>query len=150
MTELSYADFWNEIDAKIRPAEAMVLATCSGGRVTTRTICPLSMGEDILFSTNDGSLKITQIRENPNIALALDGINVEAVAQLYGHPDSHPTFMKEYAAKYPGVVSTYESSPDGMLVIAKPTVISVYRFVDGKACKDILDVPAHRAYRVEL
>ncbi len=149
MLELNYGEFLDEIVRKLEPAQQIVLATCADDAITTRLVCPLNDGLTIMISTGKNSLKIEQIRKNPRVALVLDGINIEATAELYGHPDDHPTFFDRYAKKYPEIVKTYKSTPDGMLVILKPTKVSIYQYT-GKACKDILDVKAKRAYREEL
>ncbi len=46
-------------------------------------------------------------RQNLQVAFFLDGLNIETTATFYGHPDTHPTFRMEYAAKYPKYVRTY-------------------------------------------
>lgn len=149
MMELNYEDFWAEIEAQLRPAEAIILATSADSRVTTRTVCPLLDGTDILISTGGRSLKIQQIKANPNVALVLGGINIEAFATLYGHPGTHPTFPAAYAEKYPQLGAIYKSEPEDVLIVARPKRITLYKYT-GKACEDVLDMEAKKAFRIEL
>ncbi len=150
MTELNFKTFWDDVRGQLETANTIILATCVENHITTRTMAPLLDGTSILLSTGRNSLKVQQMQQNPNIALVLGGINIEATAEIYGHPSTYPTYKEIYAARYPEYAETYKSSPEDVLVIAKMQKISIYNYCDGKACKDILDVSEKRAYRIEL
>ncbi len=149
MEELNYSALSAEIEAKLAPLEAIVLATCTDGKVTARTMCPVNDGLTILFSTNRNSEKAEQIRKNPNIALATGNLQIEAVAEVFGHPSGHSFFIAEYPKKYPHFGEMYPENPDDLLIIARPTKISLYKFL-GKPCADVLEAEGERAYRVGL
>lgn len=93
--------------------------------------------------------RVEQIRQNPNIALAIGNLKVEAVAELFGHPSVHPFFLEEYPKKFPHLGKIYSSTPDDLLIIAKPIKISLYKFI-GKPCEDVLEIENDCAYRIEL
>ena len=150
MTELDFKTFWDDVRGQLEKANTIILATCVDNHITTRTMAPLLDGTSILLSTGRNSLKIQQMQQNPHIALVLGGINIEAIAEVYGHPSTYPRYEEIYAARYPEYVEKYESSPEDVLVLAKIQKISVYNYCDGKACKDILDISEERAYRIEL
>ena len=149
MKELNFKEQSDKNLTHIRDAKNIVLATCTNGHVTTRLVGHLLQGHTILFSTGIGSYKVEQIRQNPQVAFFLDGLNIEATASLCGHPDTHPTFKKLYVAKYPEYVSTYGSNPEDVVVSANIQKIQIYSYEDG-AGKIIIDFNEERAYRIEL
>nr|WP_278308398.1 pyridoxamine 5'-phosphate oxidase family protein [Oxobacter pfennigii] len=127
----------------------MVLATCADNKVTARMMCHINDGLTIMFSTNKNSQKVKQIGKNPNVALAIGNLKIEAAAELSGHPSSHPFFLEEYPGKFPHLGKIYSSTPDDLLIIAKPIKISFYKFT-GRPCEDVLEIENKRAYRIEL
>ncbi len=104
---------------------------------------------NILISTGINSAKVAQIKENANVAFSLGELNIEAVATVYGHPSTHPSFKMDYHEKYPDLGTLYESSPDDVLIISNIKKIQIYSF-PGKPCKDIIDFEANKAYRIDL
>jgi len=149
MEEIRYDELAKEIEKQLRKAKEIVLATCAEGRVTARLMAPLSDGLEVLMSTSVNSLKVSQMRQNPNIALAIGNLKMEAEAELFGHPGGHPTFLKEYAKKFPLYAKLYKSSPEDLLVIAHPKKIALYKFA-GKPCEEILLPEEKWAYRLGL
>jgi len=109
MTEYPFHEFAEKVLSEIKETQNIILATCADNRVTTRLVGHLLYGHTLVFSTNIDSLKVAQIKRNPNVAFYLNGYNIEAVAKLYGHPQTHPTFEKDYAEKYP-------ESIDGIII----------------------------------
>lgn len=149
MNELNFRELSDQILTQICDAKNIVLATCADGHVTTRMVGHLLSGRTIMFSTGNGSYKVAQIRQNPQVAFFLDGLNIEATASIYGHPDTHPTFKQEYADKYPEYVSTYSSDPEDIVVTAEIQKVQIYSY-EGGAGKIIVDFYQERAYRIEL
>lgn len=149
MKELNYKEYSESILSQINNAKNIVLATCADSIVTTRLVGHLLSKNTIMFSTNINSFKIAQIKKNPNVAFHLEGLNIEAAASLYGHPETHPTYRKDYGEKYPEYVSTYGYSPDDVLVSAEIKKIQIYSY-DGTPGKNIIDFEAEKAYRIEV
>jgi len=150
MTELDYRPYSTRLLAQIRDTKNIVLATCGDEQVTTRLVGHLLLDGQIVFSTCLRSFKVAQMQKNPKVAFFLDGLNIEAEASLYGHPQSYPAFTEAYGQKYPEYVSTYGYMPDDVVITAQIKKISIYVFADGKGCKDIIDFEASKAYRIEL
>ena len=149
MTKYPFHEFAEKVLSEIKETQNIILATCADNRVTTRLVGHLLYGHTLVFSTNIDSLKVAQIKRNPNVAFYLNGYNIEAVAKLYGHPQTHPTFEKDYAEKYPEYVSTYGYSPDDVLVTAEIKLIQSYSY-NGTAGKNIIDFVTEKAYRSEI
>lgn len=149
MTELNYNEYREKVLSQIRDTKNIVLATAADDHVTTRAVGHILLGEDIIFSTGGSSFKISQIKANPNVAFYLDGVNIEAAASVYGHPETHPEFVKAYKIKYPEYVNQYGYDPGDVAVVCQISKIQIYMFTD-KACKDIIDFKKKKAYRIEL
>ena len=149
MNELNYSELLNEITEILQKETSITFATCADNQVMARVVCHINYGMNILFSTSMKSQKVEQIKCNPKVALAVNNIKVEGIAELYGHPSSHETFGADYAGKYPHLGSLYESKPDDVLIIIKPTKIALYKYINGP-CEDILLPLENKAYRINL
>lgn len=149
MKELSFKEYSNQILSQIRDTKNIVLATCANNHATTRLVGHLIQGNTILFSTGSGSYKVEQIRQNPQVAFFLDGLNIEAIASVYGHPDKLPAFRSEYETKYPEYVNAYGFNLDAVVVAANIQKVQIYNYESG-AGKIIIDFIEERAYRIEL
>ena len=136
--ELNYQELSNEIIERLEGIRQIALATCAGDRVFARTVSPVNDGLTIYFSTGGNSEKARQLGSNPNVALAIENIQIEATAESIGHPSKHPHYTTQYP---PG--------SDDIVVIIKPTKITLYKFL-GKACEEVLDIENGQAYRTEL
>jgi uncharacterized pyridoxamine 5'-phosphate oxidase family protein len=147
MEELKYNELLEEIIQKLQSAKEIILATCADNKVTARMMCPLNDGLTIMFGTNKNSTKIKQIKQNPNIALAIENLKIEAIAEIFGSPKRNTFFNNEYPKKYPHLGDTYPENPDDILIIAKPVKISLFKYI-GKPCEDILEIKENKAYRL--
>jgi Pyridoxamine 5''-phosphate oxidase. len=149
MEKLDFTKLSNEIERKLKSEQTIILATCADNKVTARTMAPVNQGLSVLFSTNRNSVKIEQIKQNQNIALAVGNMKIEAVAELFGHPKEHAFFTAEYPKKFPQYGALYPDKPEDILVIARPIKISLYKYF-GKPCEDVLDLENNTAYRISL
>jgi uncharacterized pyridoxamine 5'-phosphate oxidase family protein len=149
MEKLDYDELLNEIIKKLQSEETIILATCANSKVTARTMCHINDGLTILFSTNKNSQKVEQIKQNPNVAFAIDNLKIEAVAELFGHPSGHHLFLEEYPKKFPHLGKEYPPTSDDLLIIAKPIKISLFKYF-GKPCEDVLEIEGKKAYRLDL
>ena len=149
MTALNFSDLSKEIEEKLNKEESIVLATSANDETTARLMAHINYGPNVLFSTSRNSKKVKQIELNSRIALAINNIKIEAKAELFGHPSEHPTFLKDYAAKFPFYAKLYQSNPEDILIIAEPIRISLYKYA-GKPCEDVLLPQEEKAYRMEL
>jgi general stress protein 26 len=151
--DLNYDELLAEIIKKLQSEGTIVLATSAENKVTARLIWYVNDGLTILFATEGHSQKVEQIKINPNIALAIGNLKIEATAELFGHPSKHPFICEKYPSKYPDVGKNWPGTPietpNSMLVIAKPSKISLYKYKD-KSCEDVLEVEKKMAYQLDL
>jgi general stress protein 26 len=149
MQELNFDELFGEIETKLKDETSIVLATSANDKVTARLMAHINYGVTLMFSTSRNSQKVKQMQSNPNIALAIDNIKIEATAELYGHPSTHPTFQTDYTVKFPYYQAQYKSNPDDLLVIAHPLKISLYKYINGP-CEDVLLPMEAKAHRTKL
>ena len=124
-------DLEKAIIKQLQEAKEIVLSTCAEGKVTARTMCHINDGVTVLFATDDRSEKVAQMRQNPNIALTVGNLRMEAVAELFGNPGDHPAFATAYAKKFPWLGELYKPTPNDLLVICHPSKISLYKYDNG-------------------
>jgi general stress protein 26 len=79
----------------------MVLSTCCGSHVTSRVVSTACQGRTIIFTSWGHNTKCVQIRENPNVAICIDNIQIEGVATLRGDPrgENNSGLMSLYKEK---------------------------------------------------
>jgi hypothetical protein len=106
-------------------------------------------GLTVLFSTSGNSEKIMHVKQNPNIALAVGNLKIEATAELFGHSKGHSFFIADSSKKFPRYGAQCPERPDDILVIAKPKKVCLYKYF-GKPCEGVLDVDNQSAYRIDL
>jgi len=145
--DLDFIVLQEEIIGIIERLESITLATSSDDKVTARTMSVVNDGLVVMLQTGSNSEKAQQIKENPNVAFAAQNMQIEAIAQISGHPNESQFFIDKYKSKYPQYHAQYTNSPDEILVTATPTKISLYKYVDGKPCIDVLDVKENKAYQ---
>lgn len=145
--ELSYKSLMDEVITTLENTQTMTLATCVEGRVTARTMAIVNDGTTLLFQTNGFSEKIRQLNKNNNVAFASDNLQVEAVANITYDQEITQIFVEKYKVKYPQYYAVYSGMPDEVTVICIPIRFALYKFIEGKPYKDVLDVVNNRAYR---
>ena len=126
----------------------MVLSTCVGSRVTSRVVSTACRGTKILFASFGHNTKCVQIRENPEVALCFDTIQIEGVATIKGSPqdESNTEGMALYQEKQPPAYYSSVMKSKGMVLIeVEIKRIAVYKmntwFIDR------IDFEKHTAFR---
>ncbi|MDR2570357.1 MAG: pyridoxamine 5'-phosphate oxidase family protein, partial [Oscillospiraceae bacterium] len=79
---IDYKTLYDEIVKLFEGIQTVVLATCADGHVTARTMNFVNDELTIYFQTSENGRKAEQIRENSNVAVAVDNIQIEAIAQF--------------------------------------------------------------------
>ena len=147
MISIDFELLSEEFIALLGKEQSIVLATSEGQKVTARTMSHVNDGLDIYFQTGNTSEKFKQIKANPRIAFAIGNMQIEAIAEILKHPQDNPHFINLYKAKFPQYYNLYTNSEDEVLIKAAPTKAAFYKYIDGKPCKDTLDLKTKKAYR---
>jgi len=146
--EIDYSTLSNEIINLLNDAQTMILATCFGSKVTARTMNLVNDGLTIYMQTDINSEKGKQIRGNPNVALAVNNIQIEAVAHFTEDTVRVGLCSKLFRAKFPRLYEKYADLPEEPTLVCEPLRIQLYKVISGKPCGDVLDIKERRAYRI--
>ena len=148
MQIISYQLLKEEIISILNCEKSIVLATSYENKVTARTMSHVNSDLTIYFQTSRNSEKAAQIAKNPQIAFATANLQIEAVAEFCGQPDNVSIFADMYKEKFPQYYENYSSAPDEIVIKATPDKIILYKYIDGKAYRDILNVSEQTAFRI--
>ena len=88
-----------------------------------------------------------QLKNNPQIALAVSNLQIEAKAQICGHPSANSDFIRLFKAKFPRYYKMYTNREDEVLIKAEPVKIKMWKYIDGMPCCEIADILQQSAYR---
>lgn len=147
--ELNAFELKNEIIAILEREKHLVLATCLVERVTARTMSHVNIGMDIFFQTDKRFLKVEQMIANSKVALCLGNLQVEGIAELRGHPAEKENieFIRIYKKKHPHSFDMYANIKHEIVVKVMPLLITLWKYVDGKPCRDYLSLTENAAFR---
>ena len=84
--EHQFADMTAKLWKKIGTHGIMALATCAGGRITSRQMSVIVHGGKFYCQTDERYLKYQQITQNPNVALCYNNFSIEGACRAIGHP----------------------------------------------------------------
>ncbi|MCE5322644.1 pyridoxamine 5'-phosphate oxidase family protein [bacterium] len=146
MIAIDFDALSEEIIHILEKEQSVVLATSSDDKVTARTMCHVNDGLDIYFGTNNKSRKYEQMNINPQVALAVGNMQIEAIATICGHPSNNPEFKNIYNAKFPHLAGLYPPHEDDVVIKCTPTKITLFKY-DGKPFWDILYPDQKKACR---
>lgn len=147
MISIDYDTLMDEVICILKREKSIVLATSFENKVTARTMSHVNSGLTIYFQTGGDSEKAEQIRNNPQIAFAAANMQIEAAAEICSQPENVEAFLEMYKVKFPEYFKMYSSIPNEIVVKASPSKITLYKYIDGKPCKDLLDVLNETAFR---
>jgi len=102
----------------------------------------------IYFQSGKDGDKGKQIKENANVAMAVDNLQIEAVARFTDNEDEIKVCSTKFKAKFPRLYEKYANFPEEPTLVCEPLKIKLYKFIDGKICFDVLDIKENKAYRI--
>jgi len=125
-----------EVVSALETEATLTLATCADNRVTIRPVSHINAGLDVYFQTSADSLKMQQIRINPNVALCVGTYQIEGTAKEQGHPlaNENAFFAAAYEKKHPGSYRKYSAYPDEIVVCVTIQRVTQWRYIGGKPC----------------
>jgi uncharacterized pyridoxamine 5'-phosphate oxidase family protein len=153
LEKLDFATVSAEILKTLEDGTKMTLSTCSGNHVTTRMVSTACSGTKILFATFRDSTKVMQIRDNPNVAVGYNNLQIylqiEGVAQIMGSPQDpkNAALVALYKEKQPffyNLILTEE-----MALLVEIEIKRLTRFISGNLnfFVDKIDFENRTAYK---
>ena len=140
--EKDYSKMKAKVISILERRQSIVLATSFNNKVTARTISHVNEGLTIFFQSSGGSEKAQQMLHNPNVAIAVSNIQMEAVVEDCGHPcdPNNKNIIEKYKNKYPAYFEKYSNLPDEILFKVVPTKIKLYSYTDNKPNIVVMDI----------
>jgi len=140
----------NKFYNKFGMAKKMVLATCKDNYVTARMMSCVLIDGALYFQTDKKFLKYKQITANPLVALCIDNMQIEGIANELGHPlnSENSFFADEFKKHYEGSFNAYSSLPDEVLIKIIPRKITLWEYRDGNPYRVYFNV-SKQEYSVE-
>lgn len=147
---LDAKDLERELIGILEKGKTVVLATCSGGRVTARSVSYINIGLDILYQTGIGFIKADQMCKNLKVSVCVGNLQIEGSSEFSGHPMDpiNKEFCSLYQKKYPQFGKCHTTMKGASVVRVKPSLFTFCKYLDGRLCRDYLDVSMASAYRV--
>jgi hypothetical protein len=87
------------------------------------------------------------MKENPNVALCMDNMQIEGKAEILDRSLNESTFIEKYKVEHPGSFKKYSSMQKSFAVSVSPILITLWKYENGNPYRDILDIKDHKAIR---
>jgi|SRR5271157_844797 len=149
-TELKFDKVKEEKVKFLEQNRKIVLATSLNNRVTARTVAYASEGLTIIFFTLTNLKKLAQIKANAKVALCINNVSIEGLAEIVGSPQEEESkrLMEIYKKKFPVVSKWWFTRTPELLVFVKvkPTLIVSWVEKDNAPFLEYLDLQNERAY----
>lgn len=88
-------------------SKAMVLSTSYQDYVTSRMISIVIIDGCFYFQTDSKFRKYIQIKNNPQVSLCIDNVQIEGQCVELGHPLGHTPFCELYKQAFPSSYQRY-------------------------------------------
>lgn len=106
--------FWERIDKGMH----LVIATSANNKVTARTVTVIPYNKKLYFPTWNNTIKYSQIKENNNVALSVDAIQLTGTAVDVGHPkeEKNKEFSRIFRDTFPDGFDEFITSNEAIVV----------------------------------
>lgn len=121
-----------EIYDQIGDHAKLVLATSSNNHVSARKMSFIIIDNKFYFQTDISFRKYKDIKENPNVALCLDNIQIEGQCYELEHPLKHVEFASKFKEYYRSSYDAYTSLESERLFVVEASFIQRWNYVNNK------------------
>jgi uncharacterized pyridoxamine 5'-phosphate oxidase family protein len=140
--ELEYDIEIDKIYNYIGESKIMALATSSQNHPTVRLVSCIIYGNKILFQTGADLIKYSQIGENNNVALCIDNIQIEGIANIIGKTNDKENheIMEKYKRYYKNSYEIYSHCEKVRLIEVVPLKIIKWDYENSKPYRIFIDI----------
>lgn len=124
-----FAEKYNELLSGFGKGRTMVLSTSAGGLVSSRMMSIVQQDGIFYFQTDKTMRKYHQITENHNVALCMDNIQIEGVAEEAGKPLDHKIFSKLFSQQHKGSFDAYSSLENERVFEVRPVFVQRWLYI---------------------
>ncbi|MFX1274496.1 MAG: pyridoxamine 5'-phosphate oxidase family protein [Promethearchaeota archaeon] len=148
--KIDYNELKEEIEDFFEKNKTLVLATSANDKVSARMIEFVNIGLTLMFETDKRSGKFKQIMKNPNVAVCAKNVQIEGIASVGEHPmdGSNMPFIELYKKHHQYAFQLYSHLENSIVIKIKPTLVTLWKNVDGQPFQDFLFVNEQKAERV--
>lgn len=131
-----YIKFYQEFGE----SKKMVLSTSLNNNVTSRTMSIIVLNEKLYFQTDKTLRKYRQLKDNPNVSLCIDNIQIEGYCEEVGIPLENIEFSNAFKKYFLSSYISYTSLKNERLFEVIPTRIERWLYIDNASYIEIFDV----------
>ena len=128
-------DFWekaNELFGDLGTHETMVLSTSLNNKVSSRMMSIILLDGACLFQTDRNSRKYSQMKDNPNVALCVNNIQIEGICKEIGKPAGNAEFCKLYEEFFSSAYELYTNLNSEVLFCVELVFVKKWIYENGK------------------
>lgn len=133
-----YHDFLREFGS----GKTMVLSSSEKDKVTSRMMSIVQWDGVFYFQTDKTFRKYHQLRNNPQVALCIDNIQIEGICEEIGHPMECSSFCNLYQECFSSSFKRYSSLKNERLFAVRPTYIERWLYKEGIPFMETFDMDA--------
>ncbi len=122
-------------------SKKMVLSTSANDKVTSRMMSIILLEGCFYFQTDKNFRKYAQIKENPNVALCIDNVQIEGICHELGHPMENNDFCRLYEKCFKSSYDRYTSMKNERLFKIEPKYIQKWVYENS--------IPYIEKYRID-
>jgi uncharacterized pyridoxamine 5'-phosphate oxidase family protein len=140
--ELNYQIELEKICTHIGEYKIMALATSSQNHPTVRLVSCIIYKNKIVFQTGTDLIKYKQMSENNNIALCIDNIQIEGIANIIGKTTDkrNQEIMEIYKKYYKNSYEIYSHYEKEMLIEVVPLKIIKWDYENSKPYRIFIEI----------
>ena len=139
----AYENFYKELGE----SKKKVLSTSLNDVVTSRMMSIVVLNKKIYFQTDRTFRKYKQIKENPQVSLCIDNIQMEGYCEQVGIPSDNAEFVDVYKKHFLNSYTRYSCLKNARLFMVTPTFVEKWLYIEGIPYIETLDI-VHRQYEL--
>ena len=148
MEQLDFENELKKIFEQIGKVKFAVLATSSQNKPTARTMSIVFIDNKIYCQTSTEYVKYKQICENNNVALCIENIQIEGVANIKGKTIEQNKFIEIFKENHNGSYKKYSGLEESRLIEIIPKKIIVWEYnSNGTPSRMFLELETKKSYR---
>lgn len=130
---MEYDELINKIERLLTNTKFVVLATANKeGVVSACQMCIVNDGLKVYFQTDSTFEKITNIKENPHVAINVGAFYFKGIAKIVGHPSTNSSFIEKIKEKHPETYAHYTNLPSEVLIEVELTECKIWGIDNSK------------------
>lgn len=130
----------NEVFDILNNNKYIVLATSFENNVTARTISYIMIKDELYFQTLSTYEKALQIKNNSNVALCLDNLQITGTAQILNHPSENNEFLQRYKQIHYNAYNKYSMLENEVVIKVKINKASLWKYENNSGHKLVIDL----------